>query len=426
MRTSGMSERHERVLIILENLPLERDARVQRECAALVDAGYEVSVIARAGASRGAGAGPRVTVHTYPAPPEPRTKIGFAFEFAYSWLAAVLLTLRVLVRPGFDVLQACNPPDLYFLLAAPLKLLGKRFVFDHHDLAPELFAVRFGRRHRLIFGFLKALEHASLRMADHVIATNESIADRARAARAARPETVSVVRNGPELAATRRRPPRTELKCKRAYLCCWVGVMGAPDEGLDLALAAIEHLVRVKGRDDCHFAFLGDGPAFPDLRELVDRLELAEFVTLTGWVGQDVVFDYLSTADVALQPDPWNERLDRATAIKTMEYMAFSVPVVAFDLHETRVSAGDAAVYAPPNDALALAELVSSLLDDPDRRAAMGRCGRERVERELAWDHQKASYVTVFDRLLSGRAATETVSAQERKLSPSPARSRQP
>jgi glycosyltransferase involved in cell wall biosynthesis len=211
---------------------------------------------------------------------------------------------------------------------------------------------------------------------------------------------VTVVRNGPELRALPARRSRPDLKGDRPFLCCWVGVMGAVDDGVDLALAAVDHVVRARGRRDCHFAFLGDGEAFDDMQRMSADLGLVDYVTFTGWVSSDVVHDYLGTADVALQPDPKNLRTDLATATKTMEYMAFGVPIVAFDVHETRISAGEAAVYAEDNDPAALGDLVVALLDDPARRARMGKIGRERVERELAWEHQKVRYVEVFDRLL--------------------------
>lgn len=380
---------------------MERDSRVRRECSALLDAGYAVSVICPRGPDGSDLSELRgVRVHRYPAPPPARSPGGFAVEFGYSWLAAAVLTVRVLQKDGFDVLQACNPPDTYFPIALVLRLTRRHFVYDHHDLAPELYRARFGRT-GVVFKTLLALEWATFFAADHVVTTNESMRRVALGRGGKAPEAVTVVRNGPELKEVQVCVPCPELKKGDAmFLCCWVGVMGALDDGVDLALEAIAYLVHVLGRSNCHFAFLGDGEALSDLRALAARLEIEPFVTFTGWVPRQRVFDYLATADLGLQPDPKTDRTDQATAIKTMEYMAFGLPVVAFDVHETRESAGGAAAYASGNEPASFASLIDELLADPERRAAMGLLGRERVENELAWDHQKVAYVGVFDHLV--------------------------
>ena len=386
-------------MIILENLPLERDSRVRRECRALLDAGFAVSVICPRGPDQPeTDELAEANVYRYPAPPPARGSAGFVVEFAYSWLATVMLAGRVLLGHRVDVLQACNPPDIYFPLGIALRLAGGHFVFDHHDLAPELYQARFGRRGRL-FHLLLALERATLRTADHVIATNESVRNVALTRGGKLPHQTSVVRNGPELHEVRNGSPRASLKKGATFLCCWVGVIG-PLDGVDLALEAIAHVVHIFGRSDCHFAFVGDGEAFSDVRALAARLDIEPFVTFTGWVSQPVVFDYLATADIGLQPEPKTDQNDQVTTIKTMEYMAFGVPIVSFDVHETRKSAADAAAYASDNAPESLAALIDELLADPKRRTDMGRIGRERVANELAWDHQKRAYVGVFNQLI--------------------------
>ncbi len=393
--------RERRVLIILENLPLERDARVRRECLALLEAGYGVSVVCPKGSgARLEGALAQVKLHQYRPPSSRTTRFGFAYEFSYSWLTSLALTLKALAGEGFDVIQACNPPDTYFALAAPFKLLGKPFIFDHHDLAPELYAIRFGRDRGMTMSALKLCERATIRCADHVISTNESLRHVAITRGKKSANVVTVVRNGPELSEVRSAHPQPKLKRSRRFLCCWVGVMGAVDDGVDLALRAIHLLVGPQSRHDCHFAFIGDGEELSQMRALANELGIGEFVTFTGWLDRARVFDYLATADVGLQPDPKNPRTDAATAIKTMEYMAFGLPIVAFDVHETRVSAEGAAVYARPNDVSSYAELIGTLLDSPEQRAAMGRTGRQRIEHELAWDHQRTAYVDIFHRYL--------------------------
>lgn len=376
--------------------------RVRRECRALVEAGYAVSVICPRGEETVIGEMlDGVRVHSYPPPPSGSTALAFLWEFLYSWTAAAVLMVRTALVDPFDVLQACNPPDTYFALAAPAKLIGKPFVFDHHDLSPELYVARFGRR-GLIWSVLLLLERATFLTADHVIATNDSFRRVALTRGGKDDVVVTVVRNGPLLEEVCPRPSRPELKMSRPFLCCWVGVMGSVDDGVDIALHAVRHLVRSVGRHDCHFAFIGDGEAFDDMQALASELGVDEFVTFTGWLSREEVFEYLSTADLALQPDPKSARTDVSTASKTIEYMAFALPVVAFDVDETRRSAGQAAAYAKDNDPVELAELIVQLLDDPARRSVMGIDGRRRVETELAWDHQKMKYVEVFDRLLDG------------------------
>ncbi len=395
--------RHRRhVVILLENLPLGRDTRVRRECQALIEAGYAVSVICPR--DKGAVEGHEVDgvrVHAYRPPPSGSTASAFVWEFLYSWGATAVLLVRTALVDPFDVVQACNPPDTYFALALPAKLTGKPFVFDHHDLSPELYVARFGRC-GLVWRVLRLLERATFLTTDHVIATNDTFRGVALTRGGKEDGDITVVRNGPLLEEVYPRPPRRELKMSRRFLCCWVGVMGSVDDGVDIALHAVHNIVHNLRREDCHFAFIGDGEAFDDMRALAVQLRVDQFVTFTGWLTREDVFEYLSTADVALQPDPKSERTDASTASKTMEYMAFGLPVVAFDVDETRRSAGQAAVYATDNDPKKLSELVVQLLDDRQRRSAMGMIGRQRVETELAWDHQRVKYVEVFDRLFHG------------------------
>lgn len=392
---------HPRVLILIENETVPADRRVWDECRALVAAGYGVSVIGpRAPGEPAYEELEGVRLYRYAAPRESPSTLGFIYEYAYSWLRAAALTVKVLIRDGFDAIQACNPPDTYFALAAPLKLAGKRFVFDQHDLSPELYISRFGRSDGLLFTGLRVLERATYLVADHVISTNQWYREIALTRGRRRPESVTVVRNGPDLQRMRRRPPRPELKNGKQLLCCFLGVI-EPHDGVDLAVRAAHHLIHQLGRRDCHFAFLGDGDCLPAVRRLAHELCLDNWVTFTGWAQDEMIFDYLSTADLGLQPDPKDPRADISTVVKTMEYMAFELPVVAFDLKETRASAAGAAVYVQSPDEASYAEAIHALLDDPPRRAEMGRVGRRRVEERLAWDHQKIAYVQVYDRLLS-------------------------
>lgn len=400
-RNVGRARQQQRVLIIVQNLPVPVDRRVWCECQSLVAAGFDVSVIA----PRGPGDAPYeelegVRLHRYEPPPEPRGKLGFFREFAYCWLQTFRLTLRVARNGGFDVIQACNPPDTYFLLAAPFVAVGKRFVYDQHDLCPELYQARFRRPSRFLLSFLRLLERSTYRLAHHVICPNGSY--RRRALESGTVDTVdtTIVRSGPPVDRMRRQSPRPELRADRQHLCCYLGVMG-PQDGVDLLLRAIAVLVHDLGRDDCHFALLGFGACFDDLRRLARELDVHDRVTFTGLADDTMISDYLSTADVALAPDPRNGFNEFCTMNKVGEYMAFGLPTVAFDLEETRVSAADSAVYVPDNDAAKFAAAVAALLDAPDRRAQMGERARRRAESHLAWAHQEGAYVGVYERLLS-------------------------
>lgn len=392
--------RRPHVLIVVQNLSVPFDRRVWRESQALIAAGYAVSVIC----PLGPGEDPYqelegVRIHRYPPAPEARGVLGFAYEFAYCWLRTAAIALRVLAGGRVDVIQACNPPDTYFALAAPLKLLGTRFVYDQHDLCPEVYRSRFAREDGLLLRGLLTLERLTYRTADHVIATNTSYRAIALARGGKRPDEVTVVRNGPDPQRMLRAAVRPLLRRGREHLCCYLGVMG-PQDGVDLVLEAARVVVQEMGREDVAFALLGFGDCEAQLREQAHRLGLDEHVTFTGRADDRMIRDYLSTADVALSPDPKDPFNDVSTMNKTMEYMAYALPVVAFDLAETRVSAQGAAVYAEANDVRAFAKAIVELLDAPERREEMGREGRARVEDTLAWSHQRAAYVGVYDRLL--------------------------
>ena len=387
-----------RVLVLLENLPLERDARVKRECRALLAQGYDVDVVCPRG--RDTEPVPGVRLHGYPPTPEWSSPLGFLVEYGWALAASAVLTARAVRRDGVDAIQACNPPDLFWLVAAPYRRRGVRFVFDHHDLSPELFEARYGRSTGLLAGLLRLMERATLRTADHVIATNDSVRAVSLRRGGRRPESVTVVRNGPELHRLHRRPACPELRAGRPHLAVWVGVVGV-DDGVADALYAVRELVQTRGRTDCSFVFIGDGEQLGACRALAEDLGISAHVTFPGWLEQDEVFVHLATADLALAPDPKSRRSDSATMMKVLEYMAAGLPVVAHDVAETRVSAGEAAVYVEPGPA-AYAAAIDELLADPGRRAAMGEEGRRRIADGLSWDHQVQGYLAVYDRLLRG------------------------
>jgi len=397
------ASRKPRVLIIVQNLPVPFDRRVWLECQALTAAGYDVTVLCPKGkGDPGREVLDGVTLLKYRPYAPGGSAAGFVLEYVYSFLATARLVLKARRSGRFDVLQACNPPDIFWPVARWLRLRdGSRFVFDHHDLCPELYDSRFSSAPALPRRGLVALERATFRTADHVVSTNGSYAQVARERGGKDSSRVTVVRTGPDPARLSKRMPRPELRRGRRHLVAYLGVMG-PQDGVDLAVRAAHHVVHELGRTDVTFAFMGGGDSHADLVALRDRLNLQDYVELPGRVPDSTVVDVLSTADVGLSPDPKNPLNDVSTMNKTLEYMAFELPVVAFDLKETRVSAENAACYVPDGDIPGYAKALVDLLDDEPRRAAMGAIGRARIEGAFGWPYQSGAYVGVYD-LLVGR-----------------------
>jgi glycosyltransferase involved in cell wall biosynthesis len=395
-----------RVLIIVQNLPVPFDRRVWLECQALVSDGHQVAVVCPKDRDDPAyEVINTVELYKYRPYAPGGSKVSFIAEYAYSFLATAWLTLKARRRGRFGVVQACNPPDIFWPIGMALRALdGTRFVFDHHDLCPELYESRFSGGPKLPYRMLRALERRTHRTADHVISTNESYRDIA-VKRSGKPASkVTVVRTGPDPDQLRRGQAHPELRRGRVFLAAYIGVMG-PQDGVDNVVRAADIVVHEFGRDDIAFTLIGSGDCFDDLVRLRDELGLAGHVEFTGRVPDEQVAPIMSTADVGLSPDPKNPLNDVSTMNKTMEYMAYELPVVAFDLRETRVSAGDAAVYVTPNDVHKYAEAIVALMDDETARARMAKLGRTRVEQELAWSRQRDAYLGVYHDLTAvGRA----------------------
>jgi glycosyltransferase involved in cell wall biosynthesis len=390
------------VLIIVQNLAVPFDRRVWLECQSLRDAGYDVTVVCPAGHD----SVPHrvldgIEIYTYRPYAPGGGAAGFVAEYAYSFAHTARLALKARRRRGpFDVMQACNPPDIFWPLAWLLRRRDRtRFVFDHHDLCPELYRSRFHDQRTPAYVGLELLERMTFRTADRVTSTNESYAEIARRRGGKPAELVTVVRTGPDPQVLVKGPESPEVRRGRRHLVAYLGVMG-PQDGVDLAIRAAGEIVWELGRRDISFTFMGAGDSYLELVSLRDELGLQEYVELPGRVPDSFVRKVLSTADLGLCPDPLNPLNDVSTMNKTMEYMAFGLPVVAFDLRETRVSAGEAAVYVEPNDVDLFAKVVVGLLDHPELRGPMGELGRERVVNELAWEHQRRAYLRVFDELV--------------------------
>jgi glycosyltransferase involved in cell wall biosynthesis len=395
-----------RVLIIVQNLPVPFDRRVWLECQALVSAGYRVAVVCPKGSGDpGYEVIDTVELYKYRPYAPGGSNLSFAAEYLYSFLATTWMALKARRSGRFAVIQACNPPDIFWPLAMAFRALeGTRFVFDHHDLCPELYESRFPQGPKLPYKGLRALERRTHRAADHVISTNDSYRKIAMARSGKRATDVTVVRTGPDPQRLRRGQAYPELRRGRRFLAAYIGVMG-PQDGVDIIVRAASILVHELGREDIAFTLIGSGDCYRDLVALRDELGLAGHVEFTGRAPDELVSRILSTADVGLSPDPKNPLNDVSTMNKTMEYMAFELPVVAFDLRETRRSAGDAALYVKPNDVHDYAAAIAAFMDDEPQRARLGKLGRARVEQELAWSHQERAYLAVYERLTAAATA---------------------
>jgi glycosyltransferase involved in cell wall biosynthesis len=393
--------------MLLENQTYPRDFRVRREATALTAAGYRVSVICPAGPGqpfRETLDG--VHVYRYPQPPEAHGFLGYLWEYGFGMAAAFLLSLLVFFGEGFDVVHAHNPPDTFVFIAAFYKLFGKRFVFDHHDLSPEMYQARFpGGGNRLVLGALIFLERLTCRLADRVIATNESY-KKIEMERDQVPEShITVVRNGIELHELPAVEPDCTLRPAGKTIIGYVGVMGFQD-GVDYLLRALGHLVRDLKRTDFLCILVGDGDAFPYLKSLAEQLHISEQMLFTGMVHRSEVPRYLGIADICVAPEPAAPYNDRSTAVKLMEYMSLAKPIVAFDLTEHRFTAKGAAAYVKPNDELEFARTIAELMDDPARRKKLGLLGRQRMEKELAWQYSIPKLLHVYQAVLPATAAS--------------------
>jgi len=385
-----------KALILVENLSVPFDRRVWQESTTLRDAGWEVHVVCPQGTKQDTepeAVIDGVHIHRYPLTAATGGPRGYLREYG----AALWHSLRLALKVGrMDVVHACNPPDLLFVVGLLLRLRGARFAFDQHDLVPELYLSRFDRGKDFLYRVVCWLERMTYRTANVVIATNESYRDIAVSRGGKKPDDVFVVRSAPAIERFRQVAPDPSIKRGKPYLLCYLGVMG-PQDGVDYALRALAKLRDELDRTDWHAAFVGAGDTFDEMVALSQSLGLADHVDFTGRIPDADLLRYLSTADVCLSPDPMNPLNDVSTMNKIMEYMAMAKPIVSFDLREARVSADDAAVYAPPNDEQEFAKLISRLLDDEGERARMGKIGKARVEGALSWKNSAAQLLAAYE-----------------------------
>ncbi len=394
--TASAGKRGRRVLIVVENLPVPFDRRVWQEATTLVAAGYQVTIICPATRDW-----PKrfeiidgIHIYRHPLAHEADGALGYALEYGAALFWEWVLAVKIAFGRGFDIFHACNPPDLIFLVGMFFKLFGKKFVFDHHDINPELYEAKFGKRD-FFWKLMVWAEWLTFKLADISIATNESYKRIAIERGGMDPDRVFVVRSGPKLDRLKILPPDPSLKRGRDYLVGYVGVMGK-QEGIDLLLESVRILVHERGRADIQFGIVGGGTSLEEMKELAKTLGVADYVTFTGRVSDAELLAVLNTADVCVNPDIANPMNDASTMNKIMEYMALGKPIVQFDLMEGRVSAKEASLYAAKNDPADMASKIVELLADPERRKAMGEFGRARVENELEWKYEAPKLIDAY------------------------------
>ncbi len=390
-----------RVLIIVQNLPVPFDRRVWLEATTLQTNGYRVSVISpkMKGFNKSHEIIEDVEVYRYPMPFDPTSKPGFLAEFSWAWLATFLLSFRVALRGrGFDVIHACNPPETYWALALIWKLAGKKFIFDHHDLSPEMFEAKFGVKEGLIHRLLLFMERRSFKTADMVLATNESHRRVAIERGGVTPDRVTIVRSGPDLKRLTVYPPDPAWANSKKHVITYLGDISAQD-GVD-GLVRVIALLKER-RDDFHTVVVGGGSAWEDVKRYAVEKGVDHLFTFTGVVSDDVLCQALSSATVAVDTVPHNSWSDRSTMNKIMEYMYFGLPIVAYDLIETIRSAEDALLTVPSGDEAEFAAALDRLLDDSDRRSRMSTSGRRRLESVLSWEHSVPPLLRAYEQALS-------------------------
>jgi glycosyltransferase involved in cell wall biosynthesis len=413
-----MSRSQSKVLMWVEN-HFPQDTRVANEACLLADAGYKIAVIAL----RRQGQAGRETwngIEVYRVPTLELFKktlatngsqmnllfvrlksfLGYVVEYVYFTTACLTVSTYIFARRGFDVMHAHNPPDTLFLVALPFKLLGRKFVFDQHDLCPELYRSRYSAGEGLYTWFLRMFEWCSLKLADVTIATNESYKQIQIERANKNPASVFVVRNGPNQMRMTPATPSARLKGMNKSILCYVGSLN-PQDGVDYLLRSLRHLLRSLKRSDFHCVIMGTGDSLQDLRDLAGNLQLNGCVELTGFVSDEDLQANLAAADICVDPDPSSPLNDVSTWIKVMEYMASAKPIVSFDLKETRFSARDAAIYVEPNSETEFAQAIAQLMDQPELQKTMGTYGRCRVENELQWAKVGKNLLSAYEALFA-------------------------
>ncbi len=391
-----------KILIIVENLPVPFDTRVWQEATTLAEHGYTVSVISPKGKGYEAEYERLNGVHIYrhDLPAEGSGFMGYVREYGSALYHELRLARKIYKEIGFDVIQGCNPPDDIYMIAKRFRRYGVRYVFDHHDICPELFEAKFGKKGPL-YRSQVWLERKTYQNAAFAFVTNESYRKIAIERGGMDPGRVYVLRSGPKLERLKIQPPRQELKGGRKYMAGYLGVIGK-QEGIPYLLEAARYIRKELGRDDICYAIVGGGTSLEELKSLSERMGLSDIVTFTGRVSDEVMLDYLNTADICINPDEYNPMNDKSTMNKVLEYMALGKPIVQFDLTEGRYSAGEASLYAKPNDAVDMAHKIVELLDHAEKRKEMSAYGRKRIVEELSWEHTSKALLEGYRAFFEG------------------------
>lgn len=387
-----------KVLIVVENLALPFDRRVWMEATTLQKAGYEVSAICPQANGFDSEYEVIENIHIYrhPLPPEESSVVGYLKEYGWAVYWQFKLARKIWQQKGFDIIHICNPPDLLFLTAVWFKVFHQvRVIFDHHDLSPEMYIAKYGRKDIFYYG-LRVAERLTYLIADKVISTNHSHLKVALTRGAKAKDEVFIVRSAPDLSRFHAVAKNYEYYQGKKYLVGYMGVMGEP-EGVDYLLRIINYIVKSKKRTDIHFMLIGSGPAIEDLQMLAQELGITDFVEFTGFKRGAELLERLSSCDICVEPSPMSEYNQNCTMNKILEYMALGKPIVQFDLREGRHSAEAASLYVPPNDELKFADAILKLLESPELRQEMSTIGRKRMEEVLEWRHQAPQLLKAYE-----------------------------
>jgi glycosyltransferase involved in cell wall biosynthesis len=391
------------ILFIVENNPVPQDGRVWSEAIVVREMGFRVSIICPATSRY-----PKrhetldgINIYRHPRPHEGAGVQGLLLEYGNAFFWELLLSLRIFLANPFHVIHSANPPDHVFLIALPYKLLGVKYIFDHHDISPENYVAKFQKK-GIIYRLLLIMERLSFWTADMIISTNESYKNIAISRGKKKADDIVVVRNGPNLDRIIFKPPRTELKSGFKYLVAYLGII-AKQDGLETLLKAIDYIVYKKNYTDILFYIIGTGTQWHELISLSKKLQIDNYVKFTGFIPFEELYEILSTADLCVNPEFCNDFTDKSTMVKIMEYMTFGKPIVQFLTTEGKVTAGDAALYIVNNNEIDFAHGVIELLEDPEKRKEMGTFAQKRIVNELCWDKQKVNLQRVYDRLFSDK-----------------------